>query len=175
MSYLNCDKGILMLKKIERENDPNSGYCTLPGGKLENCEKGGDSLEGRVKSVIRETKDETGITLINPILRGTILFDNKDRTFDNWSNSDNYLVYVYSATEYKGKLRTSDEGVPFWVSSWKELDSLPKNPGDKKMYEWLKDGRNFSGVIKHKGKEIDEDGTWVDYFLSRVNLSSYKI
>ncbi len=31
------------------------------------------------------------------------------------------------------------------------------------MYGWLKDGRNFVGIIKHKGNEIDEDGTWVDY------------
>jgi 8-oxo-dGTP diphosphatase len=166
MSYLVCDKGILMLKKVERENDPNSGYCTLSGGKLEKCEKGLYNLEGRIKSVIRETRDETGITLINPVLRGTILFDNKDRTFPNWLNVDNYLVQIYSATEYIGELKKSDEGTPFWASSWEEIDSLPQNPGDTKMYEWLRDGRNFIGVIKHKGNEIDEDGTWVDYFSS---------
>jgi ADP-ribose pyrophosphatase YjhB (NUDIX family) len=170
MTYLNCDKGILMLRKIERKEDPNSGYCTLPGGKIENCEKG-KNIEGRIKSSIRETGDETGIFPINPILRGVILFDNKDRTFDNWPNPDNFLVQIYSATKYYGELRASDEGIPFWVSSWEEINSLPKNAGDKKMYEWLKDGRNFSGVIKHKGNEIDEDGTWGDYFLSKIGPS----
>ena len=114
MSYLNCDKGILMLRKIERKEDPNSGYCTLPGGKLENCEKGLKNIEGRVKSSKRETEDETGISLINPVLRGVILFDNKDRIFDNWPNPDNFLVQIYSATEYDGELRVSDEGIPFW-------------------------------------------------------------
>ena len=117
MSYLNCDKGILMLRKIERKEDPNSGYCTLPGGKLENCEKGLKNIEGRVKSSKRETEDETGISLINPVLRGVILFDNKDRIFDNWPNPDNFLVQIYSATEYDGELRVSDEGIPFWASS----------------------------------------------------------
>jgi len=32
------------------------------------------------------------------------------------------------------------------------------------MYKWLKDGRNFFGVIKHKGNEIDEEGTWIDFY-----------
>ena len=165
MSYLCCNEGILMLRKIERKEDPNSRYCTLPGGKVEPCERGLKNIEGRVNSSIRETKDETGITLINPVLRGIILFDNKDRTFDNWSNPDNYLVYIYAANNYSGKLGKSDEGTPFWATSWKEIDSLPKNPGDKHMYEWLRDGRNFFGIIKHNGNEIDEDGTWVNYFV----------
>jgi 8-oxo-dGTP diphosphatase len=165
MGYLICDKGILMLKKVERENDPNSGYYTLPGGKLEPYEKGLDNLEGRTKSVIREIWDETGVTLINPVLRGVILFDNKDRIFDNWPNPDNFFVQIYSATDYTGELKESDEGIPFWIPSLKEIESLPKNPGDKKVYEWLKNGRNFVGVIKHKENEIDEEGTWVDYIL----------
>jgi ADP-ribose pyrophosphatase YjhB (NUDIX family) len=146
MIYLISNQGVLMLRKVKREEDPNSGYCTLPGGKLENCEKGLKNTEGRVKSAIRETKDETGITLINPILRGTILFDNKDRTFDNWPNPDNFLVYIYLSRMYKGELKESKEGIPFWASSWEEIDSLPKNSGDKKMYEWLRDGRNFFGI-----------------------------
>lgn len=162
--YLNCNNGILMLKKIERKNDPNSGLCALPGGKLESCEKGLDNLEGRANSAIRETNAETGITLINPVFAGVILFDNKDRTFPNWKNPDNFLVYYFKANEYSGKFKKSNEGIPFWAKSFKEIESLPKNPGDKFMYEWLKDGRNFFGVIKHNGNEVDKSGTWVDFY-----------
>ncbi len=157
-----ADRGILIVEKVERENDPNSGYYTLPGGKLESFEKGLNNLDGRVNSAIRETKDETGITLIDPVLRGTILFDNKDRTFDNWPNPDNYLVYIYSATKYIGELKESDEGIPHFISD-NSIPFLPRNLGDKLMYEWLKEGKRFFGVIKHKGNEIDEKGSWVNW------------
>ncbi|GEM_PF-2950971 len=163
LGYLFCNNGILMLKKPEREDDPNSGFCTLPGGKLESSEKGLKNIDGRVKSVIREVEDETGITLINPVLRGVILFDNKDRTFPNWINPDNFLVNVYHATQYEGKLTASDEGAPFWVKNLEEASSLSSNPGDKFVYEWLRDGRKFFGVVKHNGNEVDESGTWVDF------------
>jgi 8-oxo-dGTP diphosphatase len=167
MSYITSDKGILMINKNKRENDPNSGFYTLPGGKLEPYEKGLNNPEGKSKSAIRETKDEAGITLINPLIRGAILFDNKDRTFPNWPNPDNFLVYMFSATEYEGELKESNEGVPCWVLPEKLL-FLPMNPGDKLMYEWLMSekfvkGENFFGVIKHNGNEIDEGGSWVDW------------
>jgi 8-oxo-dGTP diphosphatase len=163
ISYITSPEGILMIKKNKRENDPNSGYFAPPGGKLEPYEKGLKNPKGRLESAIREIKEEVGITMLNPILRGTILFDNKDRAFDNWPNPDNFEVSIFSATKYSGELKESDEGIPVWTPE-KIIPSLPKNPGDKLMYEWLKDGRNFRGVIKHKGNEIDEEGCWVDWF-----------
>lgn len=168
LSYLSCDRGILILEKSERKDDPNSRYCTLPGGKLEQNEKGLKSLQGRLESAIRETEDETGIKLIKPIFRGTILFDNKDRDFPDWKNPDNFYVYFYLATDGKGELKKSDEGKPFWAKSWEEIETLPKNPGDKLIYEWIRSreflqGKCFSGVIKHKGDEVDEEGSWVEW------------
>jgi ADP-ribose pyrophosphatase YjhB (NUDIX family) len=164
MMYLVSDKGnVCMIEKVSRKNDPNSGYITLPGGKLKEDEKGLNNSEGRLKSVLRETEEEVGIKPVNPVLRGIIFFDNKDRTFDNWKNPDNFLVYIFYAENYRGKVRKSDEGKPRTVSLDK-VGEVPSNPGDEKMYEWLKDGRNFFGVIKHKGNEIDEKGTWVDFY-----------
>lgn len=152
-----------MIKKGSRENDPNSGYFTLPGGKLESDEKGLNNPTGRIKSAAREVIEEAGIEIINPILKGVILFDNSERKFDNWKNPDNFTVYIYSAKKYKGKAKKSDEGIPYAVPLNKTPE-VPSNPGDKKMYEWLNTGKRFFGVIKHKGKELDESGTWVDYF-----------
>ncbi len=167
-SYLKTNEGVLMLNKNKRENDPNSGYYAIPGGKLKLCEKGLKNPKGRLESTIRETKEETGIKLINPLLRGVILFDNKDRTFPDWPNPDNFYVYLFSATEYEGELKESDEGIPCWIPE-ENIHPLPKNPGDKLMYEWIMDekfrqGRKFMGIIKHKGNEIDEEGSWVDWF-----------
>ena len=152
-----------MIKKGIRKDDPNSGYFTLPGGKLEEEEKGLENLEGRVKGAKREVKEETGIEPLNLNLIGVILFDNHERTFDNWKNPDNFLVYVYLAGSYKGVARETKEGIPFSVPKEK-IDSLPSNPGDKLMYGWIKKGKKFFGVIKHKGNKIDTAGTFVDFY-----------
>lgn len=163
LAYVTSKGKLLMIKKGIRENDPNSGYFAIPGGKLEDYEKGLNNPKGRLNSVIRETKEETDVELINPILRGVILFDNEGRTFSNWKNPDNFFVYIYSATKFKGKAKKSNEGVPYGVSLDK-VQEVPSNPGDKKMYEWLRDGRKFVGVIKHKGNEVDEENTMVNFF-----------
>jgi len=74
-----------------------------------------------------------------------------------------FYVYIYSATKFRGEPKRSDEGIPFSVPEDK-VKEVPSNPGDKKMYEWLEDGKGFIGVIKHKGNDLDESGTFVDYF-----------
>jgi len=113
MMYLVSKQGnVLMIEKPERKNDPNSGYFTLPGGKLKSEEKGLKNFNGRLKSVVRETFEETEIQVLNPVLQGVILFDNDGRTFPNWPNPDNFLVYIFYATEFKGKPKKSDEGIP---------------------------------------------------------------
>ncbi len=164
MLYLvSKDKNVLMVEKNLRKGDPNSGYFTLPGGKLKDEERGLRSLKGRLESAVRETEEETGIRPINPVLRGVILFDNTERVFKNWKNPDNFLVYIFSATNYEGNAKRSEEGTPRTVPLDK-IGEVPSNQGDVKMYEWLKDGRNFMGVIAHKKDVLDEENTWVDYF-----------
>jgi len=163
MTYLCVNERVLMVRKGERKNDPNSGFYTLPGGKLQNFEKG-RFCWGRLQSAIRETEEETGLTPLGIKPRGAILFDNSERTFDNWPNPQDFLVYLFSATSYSGQLgQESDEGTPVWVNQ-SNLNSITKNPGDDCMYSWLKDPRSFMGVIKVKGKTLDLGGTFVDFF-----------
>ena len=159
-SYVKGPDGILMIKKEIRKDDPNSGFYALPGGKLKSTER---SNHGRLKSVLRETEEETGIVMLEPIFRGAILFDNKDRIFDNWPNAQDFLVYYFSSEKYVGNLKErTDEGIPGWILN-KSLHKLPMNPGDKKIYEWLDKYSSFFGVIKHKGRELDEKNTFVDW------------
>ena len=163
MTFLSVDEMVLMIKKTERQNDPNSGFFTLPGGNLKNFERGANPT-GRLESAIREIEEESGLTLIKPVLRGVILFDNAGRVFDNWPNPQDFLVSIFSARQYSGRLKTKTrEGIPLWIAE-KDIGGLPKNPGDAKMYEWLKDPRYFMGVIRHNERELDESGTFVDYF-----------
>jgi|SRR3972149_5689265 len=163
MTFLSVDEMVLMIKKTERQNDPNSGFFTLPGGNLKNFERGANPT-GRLESAIREIEEESGLTLIKPILRGVILFDNEGRVFDNWPNPQDFLVYIFSAKQYFGRLKLkTKEGIPLWIAE-KDILGLPKNPGDAKMYEWLKDSRYFMGVIRHNERELDEANTFADYF-----------
>ena len=163
ISLNNTNKDILMIKKRKRQNDPNSGLYTMPGGKLKNIEMGINPA-GRLESVIRETEEETGLEVIHPFLRGVILFDNSERIFDDWRNPDNYLVYIFQGKAFRGELKENNEGIPLWVPEIK-IPLISKNPGDDKIYQWLKDTRNFMAVIKVKDKdEVIEQKTFIDYF-----------
>lgn len=163
MVYVLHKGEVLMLNKDIRPDDPNSGYFTLPGGKLEYFEKGIDIPNGRLERAIREVPEETGIAIVKTKLRGTVLFDNYEREFPDWPNPKDYLVNVCSANAFTFQLKDGGEGAPLWVPK-SNIKNLPKHSGDDLIYDWLDEGRNFMGVIKHKGMEVDPKGTWVDFF-----------
>lgn len=166
MMYLclpNFNEDVLMIDKVERDNDPNSGLHTLSGGKLKGDEKGGFP-KGRVDCGVRETFEETGARVLDAKLRGIILFDNSEREFKRWKDPQDFVVYIIAGTRYEGELLPkTDEGIPLWVPR-RKIYQVPKNPGDNHMYKWLETGKNFIGMIKVVGEKLDEQGTWVDYF-----------
>lgn len=163
--YLSDEDKVLMIKKGEREDDPNSGFYTPPGGKLEEREMGLDNTQGRLEAAVREVEEEAGLTPYHLTLRGEILFDNFERIFSRWKRPSDYKVYIYSCSQKveSPKKRKSGEGVPVWVKK-SDIPLLPKNPGDDLMYKWLDDGRPFSGVIKCRGKKVDVAHSWVNFY-----------
>ena len=82
------------------------GY-TLPGGHIEN----GESI---VHAVVREMKEETGLTILNPRLCGVKQFPIED---------GRYIVFLFSADEYEGELISSEEEDMHWVKK-EELSSV---------------------------------------------------
>lgn len=73
---------------------------TFPGGHVE-------SGESFTQSVIREVREETGLTIEQPRLCGIKQFQTQQ--------DERYVVLLYRADRFSGTLTSSDEGEVFWV------------------------------------------------------------
>lgn len=104
---------------VQIRNDKRWGGAVFPGGHIED----GESI---TDSVIREVFEETGLTLLSPMLCGVKNFYNGD--------GDRYIVFLFKADKFTGTLRSSSEGEVFWIDERKlfELDTVP---GMKELYE----------------------------------------
>lgn len=107
--------------KILVQNRTKSDWpgIAFPGGHVEQ----GESL---TESVIREIREETGLTITHPVLCGV-----KD-----WSNEDGsrYMVLFFKANEFSGELTSSEEGEMQWVRV-SEIDNLPLGLDFREMLE----------------------------------------
>ena len=74
---------------------------TFPGGHVKKD-------ENFHESVIREVKEETGLTLQKPILCGI-----EEYKIDK--NEDRNIMLYYKCNKFKGKITDSDEGKVFWI------------------------------------------------------------
>lgn len=85
---------------VQDRKNPNWPGITFPGGHVEH----GESF---VESVIREVREETGLTIEKPMLCGIKQFQTSDDI--------RYIVLLYKSCHFSGDLRSSDEGEVFWI------------------------------------------------------------
>lgn len=83
----------------DRVKDDWKGF-TLPGGHVE-------KHESIVDAVIREMREETGLTVLNPKLCGVKQFPVENRR---------YIVFLFRATDFYGEVVSSDEGEMHWIN-----------------------------------------------------------
>lgn len=111
----------------------------FPGGHVEP----GESM---LASVVREMREETGLTVEHPVLCGV-----KD-----WMREDGtrFIVALYRAESFSGTLRSSEEGRVFWIER-EEFARLDTIWG---MHEVLRvcDGAEYSEMFYS-----EEKGGWV--------------
>lgn len=94
-----CDGKGNVLVQNKRGNSAWHGW-NFPGGHVE---KG----EYVTPSVIREMKEETGLTIEAPRLCGI-------KEFHKTKDGKRYLVFLYAADRFSGELKASHEGEVFW-------------------------------------------------------------
>ena len=114
LCYIRRDGEYLMLHRIKKENDLNHDKRIGIGGKFEDKESPEDCL-------LREAKEETGLTLTDWCYRGIVTFV-----------SDLYpteYMHLFTADGYTGELKECDEGVLEWIPKEKLLE-IPHWEGD---------------------------------------------
>ncbi|MBF0709670.1 MULTISPECIES: 8-oxo-dGTP diphosphatase [unclassified Gemella] len=131
MCYIDTGSHYLMLKRNKKDNDIHEGLTISVGGKME----GGESPQ---EGIIREVKEETGLDLKNPKLRGII-------SFPNFDGKSNWYTYVFTASDYTGQiLEDSPEGDLLWIAKEDIKNRKIKTwEGDFIFLDWLIDEKSF--------------------------------
>ena len=116
-----------MLHRVKKKNDINHDKWIGVGGGFEH----GESPE---ECALRETFEETGLTLTDYRLRGIVTFD--------CEGQETLYMYLFTASAWTGELSECSEGELEWVPK-KKVYSLPIWEGDKIFFRLLEEGRPF--------------------------------
>ena len=141
LCYVTRGDEVLMLHRVKKKNDINKDKWIGIGGKFEGEETPDECL-------LREAKEETGLTLTSWRCRGVVTF-----------LSDTYegeYMYLFTADGFEGELTDCPEGDLQWVSR-EFVDSLPTWEGDKIFLDLLwKDAPFFLLKLRYEGEKLAE-------------------
>ena len=135
----------LMLHRIKKKNDIHEGKWNGLGGKFEDNET-------PEECIIREVKEESGLSISSPKLHGFITFPLFDGIHD-------WYIFVFTADKFKGELIDSNEGRLEWIQSDKITD-LNLWDGDAIFIKWLNEDKFFSA------KFVYEKGLFKNYTVN---------
>ncbi len=135
LCYVMKDDKTLMIFRNKKENDYHEGKWNGLGGKFEP----GETPE---ECAIRELKEETGLDVIRPHLKGFI-------TFPLFDKVDDWYVFVFVIKEFEGELIDSPEGHLEWIPNEK-LNDLNLWEGDRIFLPWLFEDKFFSAKFNYE-------------------------
>lgn len=141
LCYVTRGNNVLMLHRVKKKNDINKDKWIGIGGKFEHEESPDECL-------LREAKEETGLTLTSWQCRGVV-------TFLNDSCEGEYM-YLFTADGFEGEMISCDEGDLQWVDR-EFLDALPKWEGDRIFLDLLwRDAPFFLLTLRYHGDILTE-------------------
>lgn len=115
LCYMERDGQYLMLHRVKKENDANKDKWIGVGGKF----APGESPE---ECLLREVREETGLSLLSWRYRGLVTFD-----CPPW---DTEYMHLFTADSWTGRMCQCDEGCLEWVDK-SAVPSLPIWEGDR--------------------------------------------
>lgn len=138
--YIEHNGNYLMLHRTKKKNDQSHDKWLGIGGKFEDKESPEDCI-------LRETREETGLTLTNYRYRGIVTF-----VSDIWETE---YMHLFTADGFTGDLIECQEGDLQWISK-KKLLSLPMWEGDRIFLNLLFDRAQpfFSLKLVYKGDRL---------------------
>ncbi|WP_434310632.1 NUDIX hydrolase [Hominifimenecus sp. rT4P-3] len=141
LCYIEKDDCYLMLHRVKKEHDLNKDKWIGVGGKFEEKESPEDCL-------LREVREETGLTLTRFRLRGIVTF-----VSDQWETEH---MYLFTADQYQGEIMPCPEGTLEWVPK-AELNQLNLWEGDKIFFRLLEeDAPFFTLKVVYEGDQLKE-------------------
>ena len=137
--YLERDGRYLMLHRTKKENDLNRDKWIGVGGKFE-------PGESPAERMLREAREETGLTLTRWRYRGIVTF-----VSDVWETE---YMHLFTADAWTGELKACDEGELEWIDK-RALLSLRLWEGDKLFLRLLDSGEPFFSLkLRYEGERL---------------------
>ncbi len=141
LCYIEKDNSYLMLHRVKKENDINHDKWIGVGGHFEHHESPEDCL-------LREVKEETGLTLNSFSFRGIVTFVSDDDPAE--------YMCLYTSKDFSGNLIDCNEGQLEWVP-FDKIESLELWEGDKIFLRLLHtDAPFFSLKLVYKNGVLSE-------------------
>jgi len=143
--FLRRNEETLFIDYTNYPHPIHEGTYSPPGGKVKN-----ENLES---GAIREVLEETNIKINSLVYRGRVLFLNERRTIKGKSMQANWEVYFYDVFDFDDSQARAKEGALAWVKN-ESVPSLPLHEGDRIIWSWLKEYREFEAEIEHEGERL---------------------
>ena len=139
LCYIERDDRYLMLHRTRKEQDENKDKWIGIGGKFEAGESPEDCL-------LRECREETGLTLTDYRFRGLVTF-----VSDEWGTE---YMHLFTAAGFTGEQHLCDEGELEWIEK-KRLLELTLWEGDKIFLRLLEEERPFFSLkLVYRGEAL---------------------
>lgn len=150
LCYIEKDGCYLMMHRVKKQNDINRDKWIGVGGHFEDSESPEECL-------LREVREETGLTLNSWKFRGIVTFVSTDTTGTVFE-----YMHLFTSDDFSGTMTDCDEGtlewvqksqlkdLNFWEGDYVFLDLIDKNEPFFSLKLVYKDGKLTDTVLNGK-------------------------